>query len=66
MPVLFPPARLHAASSARRWRSRSRARYATDGRLPTGGDMPEAMEKLATADDIAAAVRAAGCTTQHA
>jgi hypothetical protein len=66
MPVLFPPARLHAASSARRWRSRSRARCVTQGRLPTGRDMHEAMEKLATADDIAAAVRAAGRATQPA
>jgi hypothetical protein len=62
MPLLFPPARLHTASSARRWRSRSRTRCAARDHLPTGRDMHEAMEKLATADDIAAAVRA----TQHA
>jgi hypothetical protein len=34
--------------------------------VPTGRDMHEAMEKLATADDIAVAVSTAGRTTQHA
>jgi predicted DNA-binding protein with PD1-like motif len=66
MPHSFPLPRLHAASPARRWRSRSRNRFAAEVRLPAGSDIHEAMEKLATADDIAAAVRAAGHTAQHA
>ena len=60
MPLSFSAARPHAVSPTRRWRSRSRNQCPAQTRPATTADSHETMEKLATADDIAAAVRAAG------
>jgi len=59
MPLSFPPVRPPARAGAWQWRARGRSQYALQAR-PSRADVHEAMEKLATADDIAAAVRAAG------
>ncbi|HEY2238144.1 MAG TPA: hypothetical protein VGI21_05110 [Streptosporangiaceae bacterium] len=60
MPLSFPPVRPSARAGAWPWPARGRSQCT----LPTGSarafDAHEAMEKLATADDIAAAVRATG------
>ena len=60
MPLSFPPVRPPARAGAWRWRARARSQCARQGRPPRALDVHEAMEKLATADDIAAAVRATG------
>jgi hypothetical protein len=60
MPLSFPPVRPPARAGAWHWRARARSQCARPGRPPRAFDVHEAMEKLATADDIAAAVRATG------
>ena len=57
MPLSFPPVRPPARAGAWHWRARGRSQCARQARP---SDIHEAMEKLATADDIAAAVRATG------
>ena len=59
MPLSFPAARPHAVSPTR-WRSRSRNQCPAQTVPAAAVDVHEAMEKLASADDIASAVRAAG------
>lgn len=62
MPLSFPPVRPPARAGAWHWRARARGRSqcALPARPSRASDVHEAMEKLATADDIAAAVRATG------
>ena len=60
MPLSFPPVRPPARAGAWHWRARGQSQCALQGRPARASDVHEAMEKLATADDIAAAVRAAG------
>jgi hypothetical protein len=69
MPLSFPPARPAAPAAAWRWRARGRSQCpqpARPVRPVRAADVHESMEKLATADDIAAAVRAAGRETRTA
>lgn len=60
MPLSFPPVRTPARAGAWHWRARGRSQCAVQARPSRASDVHEAMEKLATADDIAAAVRATG------
>ena len=66
MSLSFPSARPSARAGAWPWRSRGRNQCAIQIRHAPGSDTHEAMEKLATADDIAAAVRAIARTTTSA
>ena len=60
MPLSFPPVRPPARAGAWHWRARGRSQCAVQARPSRASDVHEAMEKLATADDITAAVRATG------
>jgi hypothetical protein len=60
MPLSFPPVRTPARAGAWHWPARGRSQCALQARPLRASDGHEAMEKLATADDIAAAVRATG------
>jgi hypothetical protein len=60
MPLSFPPVRPPARAGAWHWRARGRSQCALQAGPSRACDVHEAMEKLATADDIAAAVQAAG------
>ncbi|HEY2520194.1 MAG TPA: hypothetical protein VGJ19_08795 [Streptosporangiaceae bacterium] len=60
MPLSFPPVRPPARAGAWHWRARGHSQCALEARPARACDVHEAMEKLASADDIAAAVRAAG------
>jgi hypothetical protein len=66
MSLSFSSARPPARAGAWPWRSRGRNQCATQALRSPGSDVHEAMEKLATADDIAAAVRAIAPTTASA
>ena len=58
MTLSFPPTRPSTRAGAWHWRSRNQDRCAAQGRRSPAADFHETMEKLATADDIAAAVQA--------
>jgi hypothetical protein len=60
MPLSFPLVRPPARAGAWHWRAHARSQCASPVRPWPASDVHEAMEKLATADDIAAAVRATG------
>ena len=60
MPLSFPPVRPPARAGAWHWRARGHRQCALQAGPVRSSDGHEAMEKLATADDIAAAVRATG------
>jgi hypothetical protein len=60
MPLSFPPVRPPARAGAWHWRARGQSQCVLQAGPPQAFDVHEAMEKLATADDIAAAVQAAG------
>jgi hypothetical protein len=60
MPLSFPPVRPTARTGAWHWRARGQSQCALQARPSRVSDVHEAMEKLATADDIAAAVQATG------
>ena len=66
MSLSFPSARPSSRAGTWPWRSRGRNQCATQALHAPGSDVHEAMEKLATADDIAAAVRAIARTATSA
>ena len=66
MSLSFPSIRPPARAGAWRRRSRGRAQCAAQALRSPATDAHEAMEKLATADDIAAAVRAIAGTASSA
>ena len=66
MSLSFSSARPSARAGAWPWRPRGRNQCTAQALRSPGSDVHEAMEKLATADDIAAAVRAIARTTASA